>query len=62
MDSHSTVAFANIWDSSGTQQRATAPGSCLLMSAEHSVSPCSTRLLGSYFQGYYLKSVEQDAL
>lgn len=56
------VAFANSWDSCGIQQRATAPCSCPLMSAEHGISLCSTRLLGSYFQRYYLKSVEQGAL
>lgn len=55
------VAFANGWDSSGTQQGATGPCSCLLGSAEHGISPCSTRLLGSYFQRYYFKSVERGA-
>lgn len=56
------VAFASGWGSSGMQQGATAPCSCPRGSAEQSISPGSTRLLGSYCQRYYFKSMERGAL
>lgn len=49
-------AICNCWDSSGTQQGAVAPCSCPMGSTEYNISLYSRRLLGSYFQRYYLKN------